>query len=102
MFSTRLLKEARPPLAVAVKVLPLVKPPGPLATFSVTLSLLSSVTTLPKRSSTCTVTAGLMATPAVVTLGGTPKARWFAAAGTTVKLAEAGPVTPPEALSPSV
>ncbi len=102
MSKISLLKVATPPLAVAVKVLPLAKPPDPIAIFSVTLSLLSPFKRLPKRSSTYTVTAGLMATPAVVTLGGTPKARWFAAAGTTVKLTETGPVTLPVALSPRV
>ena len=102
VFRIRLLKVATPPLTVTVVVLPAAKPPGPLATASVTWSLLSLVARLPKWSKTLTVTAGLMATPATVVLGCTPKARWSAAAGVTVKLLEAGPVRPPLPLSLSV
>src|SRR5947209_4682778 len=95
----RLLKVATPALTVTVVVLPPAKPPGPLATDSVTWSVLSLVVKLPKRSNARTVTAGLTATPATVVLGWTLKARWLAAAGTTVKLAETGPVMPPVPLS---
>ena len=45
--STRLAKMAMPALAVTVVVLALAKPPGPLATVSVILSLLSLATRLP-------------------------------------------------------
>ena len=60
---------ATPPLTVTVVVLPLAKPPGPLATASVTLSLLSLLAKLPNWSNTFAVTAGPITTPAVVPLG---------------------------------
>ena len=66
---------------------------------TVTVSVLSLVTRLPNWSSILTVTAGVMAAPAVVLLGCTPKTSWLAAAGVTVKLLEAGPVRPPLAVS---
>ena len=81
-----------PWLTTRVVVLPAVKLPGPPATDSVTRSLLSNVWTLPKASSTCTCTGGLIAAPAIELLGCTLKAKLFAAPGTTVKLLELVPL----------
>ena len=52
----------------------------------------SLVTRLPNWSSTCTVTAGLIGTPATVLVGCTPKARWSAAAGVMLKVLEVAPL----------
>src|SRR5262249_32855503 len=68
--------------------------PGALA-LTVTGGVL--VVRLLKASRTCTVTAGLMAAPAVVLVGCCPKARWSAAAAVTVKVFEVAPVRPEEA-----
>ena len=64
----KLLKTATPFQADAVAVLaPVEKTPDEMVT--VTAEVLV-VATLPKASSTATVTAGLMATPAVALVGG--------------------------------
>ena len=59
------LKVATPPTAATVSVLP-VKAVVPLAIVTLLVLL---VTVLPKESCTMTVTAGLIAEPAVVVLG---------------------------------
>jgi hypothetical protein len=66
--STRLLKVATPFTAATLVVLPAANTPGPLLTASVTVDV-SVVTTLPKKSSTATVTDGFSACPAVPVVG---------------------------------
>ena len=73
-----MLKVATPALEVIVTVLPPLNAPGPLVIPTVTWSVLSVVTTLPNGSSILTVTAGLMATPAFVSVGCWPKTNWLA------------------------
>src|SRR4051812_21309327 len=81
----RLPKVARPPTALTVVVLVPVKAPGPVA-LTETLAVLA--VRLPNWSRICTVTAGLMARPAVVVVGCCMNARWSAAAAVTLKLLE--------------
>ena len=77
-----MLKVATPLDAAAVAV---VEPPSnvPLPSVKVTVEL-SVVITLLNWSSTFTVTAGLIATPAVALVGCCPKMTLFAAAALTV------------------
>src|SRR5437667_37268 len=70
----RLLKMATPLLAATVTPPPRVPPPGLLLRARVTLEV-SLLTRLLNVSSTCTVTAGLMAWPAVALDGCWLKAR---------------------------
>ena len=102
VFRRKLLNEATPLLAVTVVVLLPEKLPGPPATPTVTVSVLSVEIRLPNWSSIWTVTAGAMADPAVVLLGCWPKTSLLAVDGVTLKLLEAGPVRPPVAVSLSV
>src|SRR5690349_21299084 len=92
----RLAKIATPDDAVAVAV---AEPSAnvPLSRVSVTVEL-SPVTTLPYGSSTATVTAGLIATPAGASVGCWTNDTRLAAAGLTVKLA----LGPPGVSDPSV
>src|SRR5436853_20906 len=66
----------------------------PMAMVTLDVSL---VTRLPKVSSTCTVIAGLIATPATALLGCVLKARWFAAANVMLNAPEVLPVRLPSA-----
>ena len=68
MLRTRLLKVATPLLAVTVVVLPPVKPPGPLAMPTVTFGAVAG-DDVAELVHTCTVTAGLIDTPAVAAVG---------------------------------
>src|SRR5207237_1030284 len=83
-----------PPTAATVRVPPRVPPPGLLPRATVTLEV-SVVSRLPNWSSTRTVTAGRMATPAAALLGCVPNGRWAAAAGGAGKVAEGAPPRPP-------
>src|SRR5207244_1286129 len=67
--------------AAARLVVPLRVPPAGLAPMATVTFEVSVFSRLPKRSSTCTVSAGLMATPATVVVGWAAKATWSAAAG---------------------
>ena len=96
VFRCRLLNVAMPLLTVTVVVLLPVRLPGPLATATVTWSVLSVLNTWPNWSRISTVTAGLMAAPAVVLVGCCTKTREVAGAiAVTTKLLEAGPVRLP-------
>jgi hypothetical protein len=67
VVGTRFENVATPPDAAAVNVDPLLRvPPVLIAIVTVEVSV---VTRLPLASSTCTVTAGLIALPAVVVVG---------------------------------
>ena len=70
------------PVAATALVDPAVKAP-PVLMAMVTVEVFD-VTTLPKESCTCTVSAGLMALPACVSVGCWPKASLLAAAALTV------------------
>ena len=84
MLRTRLLNVASPdPFVVALVVELPVKGPGPVATVMFTVAP-ESATALPYWSWTCTVTAGLMAVPAVVVVGCWTKLSLLAPAGFTV------------------
>jgi len=72
------------PATAATEVVPLRMP---LLGASATVEV-SPVTRLLNWSRTRTVTAGVMATPATVVVGSTPKTRWLAAAGVMSKLVE--------------
>src|SRR5258708_6806198 len=96
MFRCRLLKVATPPLGLTLMVLPPLKVPGPVA---LTVTAVALVARLPNWSRTCTVTAGLMAKPAVVLVGCWRTAGWPAAAARMVKLFDEGPVRPVEAVA---
>src|SRR5690242_4902457 len=77
-------KLAIPPIAPTVVVPASVPPAGlvPIATVTLPAKL---VTTLPNASSALTCTAGVIAAPASVLLGGTVKTSWAAAAGVMLK-----------------
>src|SRR5262245_20820056 len=82
----RLLKVATP-LTAATVVVPLrVPPPGLVPRAMVTLAVLP--VRLLNWSRICTVTAGLMDTPATVFVGCCKNARWSAAAAVMLKAAE--------------
>src|SRR5438477_82138 len=94
----RVPKVARPPTAARVGVAQGVPAEGLVRRATGMLDV-SLVTRLLNWSSTCTVSAGLMAAPATVVLGCTPKPRWSAAAAVMLKKAE---VPPPRLASPAV
>ena len=97
MLRTRLLNVASPdPFVVALVVELPVKGPGPVATVMFTVAP-ESATALPYWSWTCTVTAGLMAVPAVVVVGCWTKLSLLAPAGFTVKVPEVPAVRGDEA-----
>jgi hypothetical protein len=83
--SDKSVKVATPFLALTVVVPWRVAPPGLSLMAMDTLEL--SVVTLPKASSTATVTGGLMVEKGVVFVGCCRKASWLAIAALTVKLA---------------
>src|SRR5579863_8797747 len=89
MFSV--VNEATPFTAATVSVPPSVPVDGfvPMATV---MELLAEVTTLPKASSTLTVTAGEMKLPAVTLVGWTVKASLFAAPTVTLNAMLVAPV----------
>ncbi len=93
VISSRLLKLAMPLTTFTAVVLPVAKLPGPLATLSVTVSLLSLAITLPNASCTSTITVG-RTTPVGVLAGGAEKASLAAAAGVTIKGVAVLPVKP--------
>ena len=79
--------------AAALALLPDAIPPGPLAIPIETVDVLL-VTTLPKASSTATVTDGLSAVPAVPLVGVCLNANWLAASGLTLIEPVVAPVNP--------
>ena len=80
--STRLPKVAIPLTAATLAVVP---PPAKVPPLNVSVTVdVSAVTVLPKASSTATATAGLMAAPAVASLGAWANASWVAAAALIV------------------
>ena len=85
-----------PLTAATVGVPPSVPPPGLVPMATVTLDV-SVVTTLPRLSSTFTVTAGLMVAPAVVLLGCTPKTSCVAVPAVMLKALEVALVRVPSA-----
>src|ERR1044072_9411754 len=88
----RLLTVATP-LTAATVVVPLRVPlAGLVPMASETLAV--GLTTLLPAYSSCTVTAGLLARPAVVLLGCCTKARWVAATTRMLKALEVAPVRP--------
>src|SRR5215468_1908401 len=88
----RLLNVATP-LAAATVVVPLSVPPAGLVPMAkVTLAL--ELTTLLPASSSCTVTAGVIAWAAAALVGCCRKARWVAADAVMLKLLEVAPVRP--------
>ena len=85
-------KVATPPTAATVAVPESAPPPGLVPMVSVML-VVALVTVLPPPSCTITVTAGLMAVPAVAPVGWTEKAS-LTAAPVTLKVALVAPVRP--------
>ena len=67
----------------------------------VTLEVLV-VTKLPYRSTTCTVTAGLIAWPAAVLMGWVAMSRWSGAPAVMLKLPEVSPIPTPVSEATSV
>src|SRR5579862_198534 len=88
----RLLKVATPPAALRVTA-PLKVPLPALLLIDTVTEELSVVTRLPNESSTCTVTAGLIETPATVEVGCVPMASLLAAAGVILNVPEVAPVS---------
>src|ERR1051326_6004004 len=85
------------PLDAAGDVVPDSVPPpafGPMATATV---LLAVVTRLPPASRTSTLTAGVIATPAVTSLGWTRKPNLAAGPTAIVNCEDVAPARPPDA-----
>src|SRR5947209_2438092 len=95
LLMDRLLKFAMPPLTVMLVVPLSVPPPGFALMARVILSLLSVVTRLLLLSRTSTLTAGLIALPALAFVGCWLKKRCVPA-GVTLNALEVAPVKLPE------
>ena len=79
------------PLTAATVNVPDSVPPAGFVPMAIVMLALDVVTTLPKVSWICAVTAGVIAIPAAVFDGCTPNATLFAAAGVMLNV-ELGPV----------